>query len=922
MRFFLFLSILLMSFSTLYSSNVKGTVKDSEGKVLIGATVLFKNLSNDVIKADRTNADGEFRIKDLADAKYELRVRYIGYSDHIEEIEIDSDKSFDIILESSEVQSPAVEVVANKAKFRETPIAFSTITKEEVDFKLGGDDLPMIMNETPSVFATRNGTGYGDSRINLRGFKQQNLSVMINGVPVNDMENGYVYWSNWDGIGNVASRNEIQRGLGSGKVANPSVGGLLNIVTDAAQRRAGITLKQKYAITEFAGAYSESRLIANTGKVGDFALTLSLSRKIAEGPIESTWMDAYGYYAGLSYSPSKRHHFDLFVFGAPQSHGRKSFRQNIAVHSHELAREAGVSEEQLNPNSFDYVPEQGRVYNPNWGSIAGLDGFKKTFNWNGNEVDFHYDDKINRNTNYYHKPHANLNWHWIIDNKSTLTNVFYMSTGTGGGGGTSGPPINPDNFTQQMNIAAEYEYNTSANSIDDDFDPTLNRSRNILTSNVNNHFWTGWLSTYNNLVSDNFTFQGGLDVRYYQGEHFSQVAHLLGGDYFVETILSYDDSGFYDYYDSTSNLNLASDQQSWMRREGDKIGYHYDTDILWYGAFFQGEYRTDKLSSYINTSVFANNYQRIDYFRTEDSPNGSETDTKAFLGYTLKGGANYNITRRFNIFGNVGIYNRPPFINSVFRDDNGVFDKTNNENVLGLELGSSYNSRVLTMNLNLYRTAWSNRTITRRNYNIREEGFNAQATFIGVDAVHQGIELDFKFRPIREMTLKGAMSFGDWRYTSDGDGYFYSTGTLVDQRKVYLNDLRVGDAPQTRIMLGADVYPFRGFKAALTYFYNMRYYADINPANLIDPEIDKDKIWQVPDYGTLDFFVQYRFRDISLAGNYFNIVANMSVKNVLDEVYISDANFREFFMDYDNPDDVEVHLGWPRQYTFQLILEF
>ena len=56
------------------------------------------------------------------------------------------------------------------------------------------------MNKTPGVYATKQGGGYGDSRISLRGFDQRNTSFLINGQPVNDMENGWVYWSNWQGV--------------------------------------------------------------------------------------------------------------------------------------------------------------------------------------------------------------------------------------------------------------------------------------------------------------------------------------------------------------------------------------------------------------------------------------------------------------------------------------------------------------------------------------------------------------------------------------------------------------------------------------------------------------------------------------------------------------------------------------------------
>ena len=134
--------------------------------------------------------------------------------------------------------------VIDVAKERETPIAVSTITAREVQLKVGNMEFPEIMNKTPGVYATKQGGGYGDSRISLRGFDQRNTSFLINGQPVNDMENGWVYWSNWAGLTEVASGIQIQRGLGASKLAVPSVGGTVSIFTKSAERAQGGSFTQ------------------------------------------------------------------------------------------------------------------------------------------------------------------------------------------------------------------------------------------------------------------------------------------------------------------------------------------------------------------------------------------------------------------------------------------------------------------------------------------------------------------------------------------------------------------------------------------------------------------------------------------------------------------------------------------------------
>ncbi|MES2396484.1 MAG: TonB-dependent receptor plug domain-containing protein, partial [Bacteroidota bacterium] len=117
------------------------------------------------------------------------------------------------------------------AKIRETPVAFSNIGAKQIQEELASRDLPMLLNSTPGAYATEQGGGSGDARVTIRGFDQRNVAVLVDGVPVNDMENGQVYWSNWDGLGDVTRNVQVQRGLGASKLALASIGGTMNIIT-------------------------------------------------------------------------------------------------------------------------------------------------------------------------------------------------------------------------------------------------------------------------------------------------------------------------------------------------------------------------------------------------------------------------------------------------------------------------------------------------------------------------------------------------------------------------------------------------------------------------------------------------------------------------------------------------------------------
>ena len=129
--------------------------------------------------------------------------------------------------------------VIDLAADRVTPVAASTIKGSEIQKKIGTQDITMTLVNTPSVYVAGQAGGYGDSRIAVRGFEQDNTAYMLNGQPINGMEDGKMYWSNWSGMNDVASVVEIQRGLGASKLAISSVGGTVNFVMNSNDVRQG-----------------------------------------------------------------------------------------------------------------------------------------------------------------------------------------------------------------------------------------------------------------------------------------------------------------------------------------------------------------------------------------------------------------------------------------------------------------------------------------------------------------------------------------------------------------------------------------------------------------------------------------------------------------------------------------------------------
>ena len=186
--------------------SIMGKVVDNTGDPLIGASVYLEGTSTGTI----TDVDGNFTIKDVDNGSVNLVVSYVGFKSKTVSVNVSGKTDVGTItMESDAVMLSAIEVVADYAVERKTPVAFVKLDKKEIEKVLGSRDIPLMLNTTPSVYATAQGGGAGDARINVRGFNQRNVAIMINGVPVNDMENGWVYWSNWDGVADATSAIQL-----------------------------------------------------------------------------------------------------------------------------------------------------------------------------------------------------------------------------------------------------------------------------------------------------------------------------------------------------------------------------------------------------------------------------------------------------------------------------------------------------------------------------------------------------------------------------------------------------------------------------------------------------------------------------------------------------------------------------------------
>ena len=816
----LFVAILFVSTTVLGQTKITGTVVDESNQSLPGASILEKGTMN----GTETDFDGKFSLNTTSNSGI-LVVSFIGYK--TVEVSFSSTKSNVGAIQLEEGGSTLDEIIITSTSFaidRKTPVAVSTIKAADIERKLGTQEFPEVLKSTPGVYATKSGGGFGDGRINLRGFNSENVAVMINGVPVNDMENGRVYWSNWAGLSDVTSAMQVQRGLGAAKVAVPSIGGTINILSKTSDVNKGGNV---VASTGNNG-YQKYGFTLSTGLMENgLAATVSFAKISGEGYIEGTQFEGTNYFINFSKEINKNHKLSFTSFGAPQRHGQ---RQNMSTVS--TYRNA----------------EAGNQFNPDWGYKDG-------------QVT-HIED------NFYHKSQTSLNHYWTINDNTSLSTAAYVSYGTGGGGGTAG--TNRDLFGVRLGGADQ--------PVDLDNIVEINRangalgSEAILRASRNDHEWYGLLSTFKTNLTDELTFIGGLDVRTYTGKHFTEVTDLLGGDYYLDN-------------NNVNNPNAAL-------VVGDKMGYNNDGEVGWLGFFGQLEYGTENFDAFVSSSIQKTSYQRIEYFlydlSTEAGRDLATSEKIKLDGYSIKGGANFRLDDVQNVFANIGYFERPAAFNAVFNGYNNtkINRDAENEKVFSLELGYGVRAEKFAANVNVYRTQWNDRTFTR---NVRATEPGAEdytANLLGVNALHQGIEFDFTYKPSNDLNFSGMLSLGDWKWDNNLEDVpvFNEDQEEVTTLSLPIKGLKVSNAAQTTAALGM-LYKFWD-KTSITVDYNYfaNLYARIDVLNYANATETPTDSYKVPSYGTVDASLRHSFNFGT-----FDTTLTARVNNVLDTEYIADA---------------------------------
>ena len=235
---FIILSLLLILPHALFAAggSIAGKVTiEGTGEALPNAAVYLEGTETGTY----TKKNGSYIIKNVPAGFQTVTVSFVGYEQVSKEVEVKADETamLNFSLKVKAIELGGISVNATRAVTRETPIAFTDISQEDISNVYTTEDVPQLLSGVPGLFAATGGLGEGELKI--RGFDQDKVQILINGIPVNDPESQQVYWSNWTGLSSNIKSVQVQRGAGSSMYGSGVFGGSVNIETMGSANESG-----------------------------------------------------------------------------------------------------------------------------------------------------------------------------------------------------------------------------------------------------------------------------------------------------------------------------------------------------------------------------------------------------------------------------------------------------------------------------------------------------------------------------------------------------------------------------------------------------------------------------------------------------------------------------------------------------------
>jgi hypothetical protein len=897
-------TLLLSTVAFAQKGAIKGVVKDAKsGKPIAEALVEIKEAK----VATTTDAGGKFEIGNLKTGSYAIEVSADDYQSYENSITVSEGVTSVGTIELEHNPEKTTEAAAGDAN---QAGANQDVADDEVSSG-GAQNVGSALNASRDPFNSAAGFNWGQFFFRVRGLENEHSVAYINGIPMNDLEDGNATFNTWTGLNDVFRSRTTVVGLGPNDLMYGGLGNTISMDASASVQRK----QTRVTMSNTNRSYRNRLMITHsTGLMkSGWAFSVSASRRWAnEGVIPGTFFDAYSFYAAAE-KRIKNHSIGIIAVGTPQRRGR----QGTAMQ--ELYDLAGTN-----------------LYSPNWGYQNGkvrnarqLEQFLPFFILS-DEITLKNNGKllaaISYQTGYVestgfdwynsHNPqpdyYRNLPSYLAVDGNETAAAEL-----------TSYLKANPDKLQIQWDdiYASNQQGNQNIPGI------AGKRSNYILGADVEKHNRVNIALNYEKVISDHFTFFAGATNQNQVLNYYRQVYDLLGGDYWYN-VNQFAERTFNGIPTASVN-DLNETEADRVKKVGDKYGYNYRFNFAKSALWTQGVFTFPKVDFFVAANSSFTRYARTGNTQVglyADNSKG-RSNTQEFLNAGAKGGITYKINGRHYIYANAATQTNAPFMDNVFvspRTRNQTTTDVLSEKVFSTEAGYLLRSPNMKARVTVFHTQIKDATDIKRFFDQIANSF-VNMSLQPINKRYQGIEIGTEIKASTTISITGAVAFSSATFTNrpklisfvDNDTTSTVASVFGTGDSMWAKGLRLPSGPQTALSIGAMYRSPKFWMLNVNFNYLANNYMDFAPNKHVSSYVDLMKVTQgeaaynrfvtqqkLNDFYTIDvsFNKSWKANKFFKKANSRNLIfLNLSVNNILNNKNIQLLGFENLRADIARP---------------------
>lgn len=780
----LFVMQVLFSFAQT-ATGITGKVVDSKTqKPLQNVVASIQNTSLTAL----TDGTGTFTFKEAPKGSQLLQIKSTGFKDQLLTVDVVEGKVLDLGV-----------VVLEEDITVEQQLSLVTITENDLgDDNSGSESTSGLLQATRDIYQQAAAFNWGQSRFRIRGLDNEYGVTMINGVSMNKLYDGRPQWSNWGGLNDATRNQEFTMGSAPSDYTFGSALGTQEINARASIYRPGSRISMSGTNTNY--SWRTMGTYASGLNQNGWAFVVSASRRWAqEGYFEGTDYSANSLFASVEKKFNEKHSLNFTSIYAENSRGKSS------------------------PNTKEVTDLMGIKYNSYWG---WQDGKKRNSR----------DKDVN-------EPMVILSHYWKITDKTNLNTNLAYQTGRISNSRLENPlgnnpdptyyrklpsyflndptqyvtlpgstePINPNAILAEQEFRANSQIDWNSMYIANQNTAT-GQSAFVLTEQRNDDDTFTANMLLNSSLSNNISFNAGVNYRNLKSHNYAVVTDLLGGAYLLNV------DGFFLGDNAQFDLNNPNAQIL----EGGTFGYNYNLFANVVDGFTQFKFNYSKFDFYLAQNFSRSEYKREGLYKSGNYAENSfgKGDSKVFENFGFKGGLTFKASGQ-HYFDFNGMYmTKAPNLRNTFynaRRSNEFTENLVSENIVSAD--ASYILRMpkfkarITGFFSRVKDATEIAFFYAENVSDNEGDEDSFITEIatGIQKQNLGGEFGVEYQITSTIKATAAASYGQYIYsgnaklqTSDDALASQGQSPLTDFGTVYLKNYHQPGMPQQAYSFGLE----------------------------------------------------------------------------------------------------------------------